>query len=206
MDPGDSIKLSEAPALFFANDWLRLVSLKDGEEKALEALDHPDPSITVVYRRQFLEANRHDPERRRTGLAQEEVSALITGLVSNLRNLGAEGRIIACGLYPGTGQRRVVPAELWLGAKLEFGACKLSSGAFVYNRVTVKRAAEPVETIIKRMTARLMERCAEKGDETKKVLQAAMAEEFGEEFTTRAFNEAYHACYGRSRGRPKKRN
>jgi hypothetical protein len=204
MGPGDSIKLSEAPALFFADDWLRLVSLKDGVEKALEALDHPDPVMIVDYRRRFLEANRNDPERRRAGLAQEKAYALITGLISNLRNLGAEGRIIACGLYPGTGQRQVVPAELWSEAKLEFGACKLSSGSFVYNRVTVKRTTEPVETIIKRMTARLVERHAQRGDETKKELHAAMAEEFGEEFTERAFNEAYRACYGRSRGRPKK--
>jgi hypothetical protein len=205
MGPGDSIKLSEAPALYFADAWLRLVSLKDGEEKALEALDHPDPPIIVDYRRRFLEANRDDPERRRAGLAQEEAYALITGLISNLRNLGAEARIIACGLYEGTGQRQEVPPELWPEAKLEFGACKLSSRTFVYNYVTVKRPAEPVETITKKMYARLVERCDQGGDEKKKVLQAAMAEEFGKEFTTRAFNDAYRACYGRSRGRPKKR-
>jgi hypothetical protein len=206
MGPGDSIKLSEAPALFFPDDWLRLVSLKDGEEKALEALDHPDPVMIVLSRRQFLEANQNDPEHRRIGLAQEEAYALIDKLISNLRNLGAEGRIVACGLYAGTGQRHLVPAELWREAKLEFGACKLSSGAFVYNYVTVKRAAEPVETIIERMTARLKERRDQQGEESKKVLRAALAKDFGEEFTTRAFNEAYRDCYARPRGRPKKRN
>ena len=37
MGLGDSIKLSEAPALFFANSWSRIVTLKGGEEKALQA-------------------------------------------------------------------------------------------------------------------------------------------------------------------------
>ena len=117
----------------------------------------------------------------------------------------AEGRIIASGLYAGTGQRQLVPAELWPAAKIDFGACKLSSETFVYNYVTVKRVTEAVETITKKMSARLLERRAQQGDESKKVLQAAMGEEFGKEFTTRAFNDAYGACYERTRGRPKKR-
>jgi hypothetical protein len=205
MGIGDSINLSEAPALFFAKVWSRIVFLKGGEEKALQALDHPDPAIFVLSRRQFLEANRNDSEQRRAALAGEEADALTSELLSNLRILGAEGRIIASGLYVGTGQRQSVPAELWPAANIAFGACKLSSGTFVYNYVTVKRVTEPVETIAKKMSARLLERRAQQGDESKKVLQAAMGEEFGKEFTTRAFNDAYGACYGRTRGRPKKR-
>src|SRR5258706_10594495 len=135
----DSINLSEAPALLFAKVWSRIVSLKGGEEKALEALDHPDHAISVICRRQFLEANRNDSEQRRAALAGEEAYPLISGLISNLRNLGAKGRIIASGLYAGTGQRQSVPAELWPAANIDFGACKLSSETFVYNYVTVKR-------------------------------------------------------------------
>src|SRR5271166_5524856 len=112
----DSINLSEAPALLFAKVWSRIVSLKGGEEQALQALDHPDPAIFVLSRRQFLEANRNDSERRRAASAQEEAYALISELISNLRNLGAERRIIASGLYVGTGQRQLVPAELWPAA------------------------------------------------------------------------------------------
>ena len=54
----DSINLSEAPALLFAKVWSRVVSLTGGEEQALQALDHPDPTIIVHCRRQFLEAYR----------------------------------------------------------------------------------------------------------------------------------------------------
>ncbi len=201
----DSINLSEVPALLFAKVWSRIVSLKGGEEQALQALSHPDDAFFVISRRQFLEANRNDSERRRAALAGEEAYALISELISNLRNLGAKGRIIASGLYAGTGQRQLVPAELWPAAKIDFAACKLSSGTFVYNYVTVKRVTEPVETITKKMSARLLERRAQRGDESKKVLQAAMGEEFGKEYTTRAFNDAYGACYKRTRGRPKKR-
>ncbi len=201
----DSINLSEAPALLFANAWSRMVSLKGGEEKALQALDHPDPAIFVLSRRQFLEANRNDSKQRRAALAGEAAYPLTSELISNLRNLGAEGRIIASGLYAGTGQRQLVPAELWPAANIDFAACKLSSGTFVYNYVTVKRVTEPVETITKKMSARLRERRTQQGDESRKVLQAAMGKEFGKEFTTRAFNDAYRVCYERSRGRPKKR-
>ncbi len=137
----DSIKLSEAPALLFAKVWPRIVSLKGGEEQALQALDHPDDAIFVISRRQFLEANRNDSEQRRAALAGAEAYPLISELISNLRNLGAEGRIIASGLYAGTGLRQWVPAELWPAAKIDFAACKLSSGTFVvYNYVTVKRS------------------------------------------------------------------
>jgi hypothetical protein len=201
----DSINLSEAPALLFAKVWSRVVSLKAGEEQALQALDHPDPAIMVHYRRQFLEANRNDSERRRAALAKEEAYALISELISNLRNLGAEGRIIASGLYAGTGQHQLIPAELWPAAKIDFGAGRLRSGGYVYDFVTVQRVTEPVETITKKMSARLLERRAQQGDESKKVLRAAIGEEFGKEFTTRAFNDAYSACYERTRGRPKKR-
>jgi len=107
----DSINLSEAPALLFAKVWSRIVSLKGGEEQALQALDHPDPAIIVHYRRQFLEANRNDSERWSAALAGEEADALTSEVFSNLRILGAEGRIIASGLYVGTGQRQLVPAE-----------------------------------------------------------------------------------------------
>ncbi len=201
----DSIKLSEAPALLFAKVWSRIVSLKGGEEQALQALGHPDDAFFVLSRRQFLEANRNDSEQRRAALAGEEAYPLTSEVISNLRSLGAEGRIIASGLYAGTGQRQPVPTELWPAVKIDFGACKLSSGTFVYNYVTVKRVTEPVETITKKMRARLLERRAQQGDESKKALQAAMGEEFGKEFTTRAFNDAYRACYERARGRPEKR-
>jgi hypothetical protein len=201
----DSIDLSEAPALLFAKVWSRGVSLKGGEEQALQALDHPDPAIIVHRRREFLEANRNDSERRRAALAKEEAYVLIMDLISNLRNLGAKGRIIASGLYAGTGQRQLIPAELWPAAKIDFAAGRLRSEGYVYDFVTVQRATEPVETIAKKMSARLLERRTQQGDETKKVLRAAMGEEFGKEFTTRAFNDAYSACYERTRGRPKKR-
>ena len=125
MGLGDSIKLSEAPALFFANAWSRIVSLKDGEEKASQALDHPDPAISVIYRRQFLEANRNDSEQRRAALAGEEAYALISELISNLRNLGAEGRIIASGLYAGTGQRQLVrPGDREISRRRAIGNCR----------------------------------------------------------------------------------
>jgi hypothetical protein len=51
MGLGNSINLSEAPALFFANARSRIVSLKGGEEKALQALDHPDPAVLNFTRR-----------------------------------------------------------------------------------------------------------------------------------------------------------
>jgi hypothetical protein len=205
MGHGGLIKLSEAPALFFADAWSRIVSLKDGEKKALQALDRPDPPMYVVCRDEFLEKNRNDSELRRAASAGKEAHALINDLISNLRSLGAEGRIIACGLYAGTGHHQSVPAELWPAAKIYFGAGRLSSGNHVYDFVTVKRVTEPVETITKKMSARLLERRAQRGGELKKVLQAAMAEEFGKDFTTRAFNDAYGACYGRTRGRPKRK-
>ncbi len=201
----DSINLSEVPARLFAKVWSRIVSLKGGEEQALQALSHPDDAFFVISRRRFLEANRNDSEQRRAALAGEEAYPLTSKVLYNLRILGAEGRIIASGLYAGTGLRQLVPAELWPAAKIDFGAGRLSSGTFVYDFVTVKRVTEPVETITKKMSARLLERRAQQGDESKKVLQAAMREEFGKEFTTRAFNDAYRACYGRSRGRPGKR-
>ncbi len=96
MGLGDSIKLSEAPALLFANAWSRIVSLKGGEEQALQALDHPDPAIFVLSRRQFLEANRNDSEQRRAALTGEEADALTSEVLSKLRILGAEGRPL-CG-------------------------------------------------------------------------------------------------------------
>jgi hypothetical protein len=201
----DSIDLSEVPALLFANVWSRIVSLKGGEEQALQALDQPDPAIIVHCRREFLKANRNDSERQRVASAKEEAFALISELISNLRNLGAERRIIASGLYAGTGQHQTIPAELWPAAKIDFGAGRLRSGGYVYDFVTVQRVTEPVETITKKMSERLLERRAQQGEESKKVLQAAMGEEFGKEFTTRAFNDAYRACYERTRGRPKKR-
>jgi hypothetical protein len=94
----------------FAEGWRG----KATQFNASQALDHPDPAISGIYRRQFLEANRNDSEQRRAPPWRgEEAYALISELISNLRNLGAEGRIIASGLYAGTGQRQLVPAELF---------------------------------------------------------------------------------------------
>ncbi len=57
MGLGDSIKLSEAPALLFANAWSRIVSLKGGEEKALQALV-PYQSILVTLRTESIKRVR----------------------------------------------------------------------------------------------------------------------------------------------------
>ena len=118
----DSINLSEVPARLFAKVWSRIVSLKGGEEQALQALSHPDDAFFVISRRRFLEANRNDSEQRRAALAGEEAYPLTSKVLYNLRILGAEGRIIASGLYAGTGLRQLVPAELWPAAKIDFGA------------------------------------------------------------------------------------
>jgi len=200
------IKLSEAPARFFADDWARLALLKGGEAKALEALDNPDPGILVFYRRQNLEFGRGTPTHLAAATVEEEAYALVHRLHDGLCTLGSEGRVSASGLFAGTGLRQAIPAELWALAKVGFGAGTVASNGFVYHNVTVEPAATPVdvENVVAAMSAWLSRRRAERGDELKQILQHAVREEFGDGFTVRAFNISYGACYKRTRGRPEK--
>jgi hypothetical protein len=200
------IKLGEAPARFFADDWERLALLKGGEAKALEVLDNPDPGILVFYRRQSLENGRGTPADRAAAMAEEEADVLVHRLHDGLRALGSEGRVIASGLFAGTGLRQAIPAELWALAKVGFGAGAVASNGFVYHNVTVEPAATPVdvENVVAAMSAWLGRRRAGRGNELKQILQHAARKEFGDAFTVRAFNIAYTACYKRTRGRPQK--
>ena len=125
----------------------------------------------------------------------------------DLRVLGAKGRIIAFGLYLGTGLRQAIPPELWATAKVAFGAGSVVSNGFVYHNVTLELAAASVdvESTAFTMSAWLDQRHAQRGEESKKILQEAAREKFGEAFTVRTFNKAYGDCYKRPRGRPAKR-
>lgn len=116
----------------------RLALLKGGEAKALEVLDNPDPGILVFFRRQNLEIGRGTPAYRAAAMAEEEAYALVHRLHDGLRALGSEGRVIASGLFAGTGLRQAIPAELWALAKVGFGAGAVASNGFVYHNVTVE--------------------------------------------------------------------
>ena len=62
---GAPIKLRDAPASLFADDFARLAALKGGEKEALEALDRPDPGILAFYRREALASGALAAGRRR---------------------------------------------------------------------------------------------------------------------------------------------
>lgn len=166
------IKLSEAPAHFFADDWARLASLKGGEAKALEALGHPDPGLLIFYRRQRLELNLGTPASRVAAMAEEEADALVHRLRDGLCALGSEERIVASGLYVGTGQRQAIPWEFWATAEIDFGAGTVSANGFAYHNVRAERANAPAdaESVATAMRAWLDRRRAKHGDELKKKL------------------------------------
>jgi len=201
----DAVQLSRAPERFLGEAWARLVELKGDEDQALKALDHPEASFLAHYRREALKSNP-SPERRKESQDAEEVAELTGKMFTKLHELGAKGRIVASGLYAGTGQRQTIPAELWPSAKLSFVAQSVSSGDFAYRNVTVALGVIDVEDATARMRAWLKKRREEQGEEPKKSLQGAAQKKFVEAFTVRAFNKAYGAVYGRAHGRPRKRN
>lgn len=202
----DPVRLKEAPALLFADEWARLVALKGGAEQAQEIMAHPDPGFLTFRRRELLESNFGEPSHRAAALVAEEVDALVNKLRADLLILGAEGRIAAFGLYAGTGIRQPIPADLWPAATLDFAADRLTSNSFAYHFVTVELAGQSlhVESVLVAMRAWLVQRREKHGVELKKVLQDAAREAFGEGFRVRAFNSAYAATYKRTRGRPEK--
>jgi hypothetical protein len=199
------IKLSEAPARLFADDWTELVLLKEGEASALAALDSRNGGFLDFYRRQSIESNSGTVTSRRAE-DDEKADALVDRLQADFRSLGAKGHIIAVGLYLGTGQPQRIPSKLWADAKMEldFGANTAAANGFVYHYVTVELVEAPVETVVVAIRVWLERRRTERGDELKKILRDAAREEFDGAFTVRAFNLAYGACYGRARGRPEK--
>jgi hypothetical protein len=205
---GDAVKLSQAPKRFLGDAWARLVELTGDEVGALKALDHPEPGFTAFYRRMVLKSGSASPERRKESLVAEEIAALTGEIVAGLGDLGAKSRIVASGLFAGTGLRQAIPAELWPAAKFGFAAQTVTSGVFAYHNVTVEPGVQSadVENTVARIRTWLEKRRDERGEETKKALRWPAQQEFGEAFTVRAFKDAYAATYGRVRGRPKKKN
>jgi hypothetical protein len=200
--------LRESPARFLPDAWARLVVLKGNPAEALDALDHPDSGLLVHYRREFLAQGAGSAESRQRAARDEEIYLLTEKIVADFRNLGAEGRLIATGLYVGTGLRQEFPLELWADAKVEFAAGRVTSGNFEYHAVTVREAEHIADedTLIGRIRAWLEARRCEHGEEKKSALLKAAGQEFGDELTVRTFNSGYSAAYGRKRGRPGKRN
>jgi hypothetical protein len=202
----DPVLLAAAPARFVAETWARLAALKGSGEKALAALDHPDPAMLVVLRRENLALSLLDLGRRAAAEAQEAAYALGLSLVEAFRALGAQGLIVARGIFAGTGVRQAAPAELWPEARFGFAANAIEAGAFAWKAVTVEPAPPPARAASapSEMRAWLEARRINHGDELKKALRPAAEAEFGEAFTVRAFNAAYADCYRRARGRPKR--
>jgi glycosyltransferase involved in cell wall biosynthesis len=170
----------------------------------LEALDNPDPGATVALRRELLERNGGTPTSQAAAMAEEEADTVIHRVHDRLRALGSEGRIVASGLYVGTGLRQAIPNELWAAATVDFGAGSLVWKGLVYHNVELATAAPDIESIVAAMSAWLGKRREERGDEPKQILRHVAREEFREAFSVRTFNEAYAACYRRTRGRPQK--
>ena len=215
------IRLRDAPASLFAEEFKRLAALKGGEAKALEALDRPDPGIIVFYRREALAFGALSLGQREAAEAQENADALARKLVADFRESAAAGRLAASGLFARTGLRQEIPPELWADGKIEFAAGRLTLGVpglnprIAYAAVTVGEAALPgldqgtappgaEEDPAAALRAFIEERRRAQGDEIKKALREAAREQFGEAFTVRRFDAAYAAVYGRSRGRPEK--
>jgi len=95
------VPLAAAPERFVAETWARLAALKGSGAQALAALDHPDPGMLVALRRENLALGLLEPGRRAAAEAQEAAYALTVSLVEELRALGAQGRIVARGLFAG---------------------------------------------------------------------------------------------------------
>ena len=206
MIEGDPVPLGAAPALMFPEQWARLVALKGSEDKARATLGRSNDGMLAHYRNENLRLNQLTAEVRARELAEEEADALADKLCADFIAFATDGRIVAAGLFTGTGLRQPIPAELWLAANIEFAAGRFTSNGLTYLNVRVDRDSLQPESEggPTAMTAWLGERRKNRGDETKKVLQAAAHERFGKAFTVRTFNKAYSAAYGRSRGRPAK--
>src|SRR5271166_716295 len=89
---GAPIKLRDAPAFLFADDFARLAALKGGEAGALDALDRPEAlafSALSVGQRQEAEA-------------REDADLLARKLVARFRESAASGRLAAAGLFART--------------------------------------------------------------------------------------------------------
>ncbi|HKN31432.1 MAG TPA: hypothetical protein VJY34_27575 [Roseiarcus sp.] len=208
---GAPIKLRDAPAFLFADDFARLAALKGGEAGALDALDRPDPGILAFYRREALAFSALSVGQRQEAEAREDADLLARKLVARFRESAASGRLAAAGLFARTGLRQEIPPEFWADAKIEFAAGRLTLGEFAYAAVTVREAApnEPAPPPAQgdsaaAIRAFLDDRRRRRGDELKKALREAARERFGEAFTVRRFDAAYSAVYGRRRGRPEK--
>ncbi len=208
---GAPIKLRDAPAFLFADDFARLAALKGGEAGALDALDRPDPGILAFYRREALAFSALSVGQRQEAEAREDADLLARKIVARFRESAAAGRLVAAGLFARTGLRQEIPPELWAEVKIEFAAGRLTLGEFAYAAVTVREAAadEPAPPAAEddpaaALRAFLEDRRRRQGDEFKKALREAAREKFGEACTVRRFDAAYSAAYGRRRGRPNK--
>jgi hypothetical protein len=201
-----SIPLSEALQRLFPEPWARLVALKGGEAKALEAVDQPDSGHLVFARRQRLASGGLSGEPRDRALEQEDAVALVESVLAELRRIGEASRISADGIFVGSGQRQTIPVELWERGKFEFRRGAFTSGAFAYDhvRLRLETGVADDETAVVQVANWLRRRRAERGDEPKKQLSVEASKAFGAPISVREFNAAYAHCYGRSRGRPKK--
>ena len=207
MKEASPFPLSEATQRLFPEPWARLVALKGSEAKGFEAIERPDPPILVLRMRETLANPWIQPELRRSGLQAEEAMTLVDVILNGLRADGRAGRLAADGIFVGTGQRQIIPAELWSDARFEFGANTFMSGDFVYHHVRLSLASAPSddEKRVAEVVEWLKQRRTERGDEPKKLLLGQAQKMFGEFLLTREFNTAYAQCYDRSRGRPRKR-
>ena len=203
-----AVALLQAPERFLGDAWSKLVALKGSEDQALYALDHPDSGWVVYYRRGALSHGAPSVQFSQQAQEREEIYRLTEMIIEGLRNLGAEGRLIATGLYVGAGLRQDIPSDLWAKAKIEFAAGGVTSGKFEYHAVTMREPKKTADEdgLIEAIRAWIDNRRRQHGEEKKRALREAAREAFGDAFTVRAFNAAYTAAYGRKRGRPKKRN
>jgi hypothetical protein len=181
-----------------AETWDRLAARKGSGTKALAALDHPDPAMLVLLRRENLARGVLDPGRRAAAEAQEAAYALGLSLIEELRALGAQGRIVARGIFAGTGVRHEAPAELWPEARFGFAAKAIEAGPFAWKAVTVEPAPPPARAAPapSEMRAWLEARRQARGDQLKKALLPAAEAEFGQAFTVRAFTRPMRPVTG----------
>ena len=206
LEDAQDFSLPEAISHLFSKEWARLVELRGGEAKALEAMDRPDPAFLVFYRQEMLSIAKPDSELKMKALRDEEADGLVTSILAELRRLGAIGRIVASGILANSCERQTIPTEFWEQANVRINTGLLISGAFECHHVRLALGANGAteEDQVAKVAAWLKRRRAEKGDEPKKVLGKVAEGEFGPRLTTREFNSAYSQCYGRVRGRPRK--
>ena len=140
---GAPIKLRDAPASLFADDFARLAALEGGEAEALAALDRPDPGIIAFYRREALAFGALSVGRRQEAEAQEEADLLARKLVACFRDSAAAGRFAASGLFARTGLGQEIPPELWADGKIEFAAGRLNSWRIRLRRRDHRRSSDP---------------------------------------------------------------